>query len=209
MWKWIGNPLPTSETSLTTNQHPHYLFTGIYFVECQVPGCSRRYTFYVTAFYWRQWPRNRSLVARVEFNVTVHMKLVEILLFSLSMWFTIFLPVHLSFLVRAFEMEVFYITSLICRTVRRASLLSRYVLESTKLAFVVRGISLCFRLIHHISMRHFSPHTLALYCNLFSCSISVYCLLKIVALKLQLVLSCILRPYTSNNLVPPQRHLSQ
>ena len=81
MWKWISNPLPTSEISLTCSQHLHYLFvshtpeigvlTGIYFLECQVPSCSRRYVFYVTAFYWGQWPRSRSLEARVEFNVTL------------------------------------------------------------------------------------------------------------------------------------------
>ena len=36
-----------------------------------MPDCSRWYTFYVIAFYRRQWPRYRSLEVRVEFNVTL------------------------------------------------------------------------------------------------------------------------------------------
>ena len=80
MWKWIGTPLPTSEVSLAQiNLHIICVYhtpeigvlTGIYFVECQVPDCPRRYTFYITAFYRGQWLRYRSLHVRVELNVTV------------------------------------------------------------------------------------------------------------------------------------------
>ena len=37
-----------------------------------MPGCSRRFTFCVTAFHWGQWPWCRSLEVRVEYNVTLY-----------------------------------------------------------------------------------------------------------------------------------------
>ena len=57
------------------------VLTGIYFVECQVPDCPRWYAFYVRAFYRGQWPRYRSLLVRVKFNVTreyLHQKLFSV-----------------------------------------------------------------------------------------------------------------------------------